>query len=86
MGRKLLTTDEAAERLRRPPETVRYWRHIGEGPPAAKIGRRVFYDEAELDAWIDSHFAAKQSADATNAGPNNRRSPKSESASDVSSP
>lgn len=53
MSGKLLTTDEVAERLRRPPETVRYWRWKGEGPPAFKIGRRVMYDEAQLEAWIE---------------------------------
>ena len=48
---KYLTTDEVAEMLRTPPETVRYWRHIGKGPtvqarsarPICAGGRRVLH-------------------------------------------
>ena len=50
----LLKTAEAAERLRRPVETLRYWRWRGEGPPSFKIGRRVVYDSDALEAWIDA--------------------------------
>lgn len=51
----LLTESEAAERIRRPPETLRYWRWKGEGgPPSFKIGRRVMYDAADLEAWIEA--------------------------------
>lgn len=46
------TTAEVAAQLRRSPETVRYWRHIGYGPPSFKLGRRVLYDTDELTAWI----------------------------------
>lgn len=47
-----LTTDEVAELLRSPAETLRYWRHLGKGPRSFKIGRRVLYDEADVMAWI----------------------------------
>ena len=57
MARKLITTAEVADRVRAPESTVRYWRHAGLGPPAARIGRKVLYDEAEVDAWIEQHFA-----------------------------
>lgn len=50
----LLKTAEAAERLRRPVETLRYWRWRGEGPPSFKIGRAVVYDSDALEAWIDA--------------------------------
>lgn len=50
----LLTTAEFAELARTPAETVRYWRHIGYGPAGFKLGRRVLYDAAEVDAWIQS--------------------------------
>jgi excisionase family DNA binding protein len=59
MTRKLLTTAEVAERLRRPIGTLRYWRHVGEGPRSVRIGRAVLYDEAEVDAWVESHFAER---------------------------
>jgi predicted DNA-binding transcriptional regulator AlpA len=57
MARNLLLTAEAAARLRMPVGTLRYWRHIGHGPPSVKIGRRVMYDADELDAWVERHFA-----------------------------
>jgi DNA-binding transcriptional MerR regulator len=46
-----LTTAEVGERFRTPTETVRYWRHIGYGPPSFKIGRRVLYNETDVDAF-----------------------------------
>jgi excisionase family DNA binding protein len=58
--REYLTTQEVADRLRTSPETVRYWRHRGEGPPSWKCGRRVLYPRDDLDLWI----AAARSASA----------------------
>jgi excisionase family DNA binding protein len=46
-----LTTEEVAERLRTGKETVRYWKHIGK-IRGFKVGRRVLYDEAEIDALV----------------------------------
>ncbi len=51
---KYLTTDEVADLVRTPVETVRYWRHIGKGPRSFKVGRRVLYDADQLQAWIDA--------------------------------
>lgn len=51
-GMRFLTTQEVADRLRTSPETVRYWRHRGEGPPAFKCGRRVLYPADELGHWV----------------------------------
>lgn len=58
MRDNLLVTDEVAEEIRRAPATLRYWRHIGEGPPSFKIGRRVMYRRDELLAWIEAQAAA----------------------------
>lgn len=49
---EFLTGAEVAELLRTSPETIRYWRHRGEGPPSFKCGRRVLYAADELDCWI----------------------------------
>ena len=49
---KLLSIDEAAERLRVPVCTVRNLRLAGRFAPATKIGRRLFWDEADLEEWI----------------------------------
>ena len=49
---ELLTITEAAELLRAPVATLRYWRHLGTGPRSFRLGRRVLYradDLRELD-------------------------------------
>lgn len=54
------TTAEVAARYRTVPGTVRYWRHIGYGPKGTKVGRRVLYTEAALqafDAWLAARAA-----------------------------
>lgn len=51
---KYLTTAEVAELCRTSPETVRYWRHIGSGPTSFKVGRKVLYAAADVDAWLES--------------------------------
>jgi predicted DNA-binding transcriptional regulator AlpA len=51
MGR-LLTLDEVSERTRTPLATLRYWRHMGQGPPTFKLGRRVVAREEDVEAWI----------------------------------
>lgn len=47
---RLLNAAETAERLRVPPGTLRYWRCAGIGPPYVKLGGRVKYDEAYVNA------------------------------------
>ena len=49
---KYLTTVEVAELCRTSPETVRYWRNVRKGPASFKLGRRVLYELADVDAWI----------------------------------
>lgn len=51
---KYLTTQEVAEILRTPAETVRYWRHVGKGPKSFKVpgGRRVLYASDDLERFI----------------------------------
>ena len=49
---ELMTTHEVAELLRRPVETLRYWRWRGEGPPSFKIGARVLYRRVAVLAWL----------------------------------
>ena len=51
----LLTITEAAELLRAPVATLRYWRHLGTGPTSFRLGRRVLYRRDDLHAWIDAH-------------------------------
>ena len=49
-----MTTTEVAQLLRTSPETVRYWRHVGKGPQSFKVGRRVLYDVADVQTWLQS--------------------------------
>jgi len=51
MAIRLLTLDDAAERLGLSPRTIRTWaaRRI---IPVAKIGRRVLIPEADLETWV----------------------------------
>ncbi|SFU09007.1 transcriptional regulator, AlpA family [Geodermatophilus amargosae] len=57
---ELLTITEAAEPLRAPVATLRYWRHIGTGPISFRLGRRVLYRRNDLHAWIDSQHDQDQ--------------------------
>lgn len=50
----LLTIAEAAELLRAPVATLRYWRHLGTGPHSFRVGRRVLYRRDDVSAWIES--------------------------------
>jgi excisionase family DNA binding protein len=51
---ELLTITEAAELLRAPVATLRYWRHLGNGPRSFRLGRRVLYRADDLRSWIDA--------------------------------
>lgn len=62
MAQKLLTLQEAAERLRKTPAALRWMRHVGTGPRSALIGRRIMYLEPELDRWIEEQFDTEVSA------------------------
>ena len=48
----LLTITEAAQRLRVPVTTLRWWRHKDIGPRSFKLGRHVMYQHSDLDAWV----------------------------------
>jgi hypothetical protein len=50
---KLLNTAETSDRLRTPVETLRYWRHTGQGPKSFRIGRRVMYAEQDVITWLE---------------------------------
>ena len=41
-----------------PAETWRYWAWRGEGPRSYRVGRRVYVDRAEFDAWWEAHKAS----------------------------
>jgi excisionase family DNA binding protein len=53
---ELLTITEAAELLRAPVATRRYWRHLGTGPPSFRLGRRVLFRRDDLEAWVEAQL------------------------------
>lgn len=56
----LLLLEEVAELCRQPVSTIRWLRHRGQGPPAFKVGRRLVFRRAEVEAWLRRHEQAQQ--------------------------
>lgn len=52
----LMTMDEVSEMTRIGVNTLRWYRHRSEGPKSAKIGGRVMYRRADVEAWLDAAF------------------------------
>jgi Helix-turn-helix domain len=46
---------KTAKRLRQERRTLRDWRRKGEGPPYVRIGRKIFYNNESLAAWLKQH-------------------------------
>jgi predicted DNA-binding transcriptional regulator AlpA len=61
MSTKLFNQREAAAILRLSERTLERWRVSGAGPRFAKLGRRIGYRQAELEAWITSRVVASTS-------------------------
>jgi DNA-binding transcriptional MerR regulator len=55
MGEILLNA-EVAELTRVPLATLRYWRQIGKGPKSFRLGNRVVYKRADIEAWIEQQY------------------------------
>jgi predicted DNA-binding transcriptional regulator AlpA len=53
---EFLSIDDLALILGYPVQTLRYWRKTGKGPRSAKIGKRILYRRAEVEAWINAAF------------------------------
>lgn len=55
---ELLTLQQVAERYNIAENSLRYWRaQGGTGPKSARIGRRVMYRAADVEAWVEQQFA-----------------------------
>jgi predicted site-specific integrase-resolvase len=52
---KLLSTKEVSAILDLPESTLRYWRCAGLGPPYIKLGGRIKYDEADVNAYVKAN-------------------------------
>lgn len=58
MVRKIIRPEAVSEKTGIALGTLAYWRHRDEGPKSFKLGRRVAYFEDDVDAWIESQYAA----------------------------
>ncbi|MDO8308147.1 MAG: helix-turn-helix domain-containing protein [Actinomycetota bacterium] len=47
-----MTTAEVAVVCRTSAATLRYWRQVGRGPRCFKLGKRVLYETADVEAWL----------------------------------
>lgn len=50
---EFMTTEEVATKAHTSVHTVRYWRKTGYGPQGFRLGRRVLYVAAEVNAWLE---------------------------------
>jgi hypothetical protein len=57
----LLTQREAATLLRLSQRTLERLRLTGTGPAFAKVGRRVFYPQPQLEAWVAGRIVSSTS-------------------------
>lgn len=49
-------TEGTAAYINRPPATLRWWRHVNEGPPSFKLGKRICYRKSDVDRWIQEQY------------------------------
>lgn len=50
--RRMLRTPEAAQYLGLSESQLEKWRQTRSGPPFARFGRAIAYDQRDLDSWI----------------------------------
>lgn len=51
---KLWSTQELADFLGLPIQTIYQWRKRNYGPPGRKMGKHIRYRRSEVERWIDS--------------------------------
>lgn len=55
---KLLDTRATSEKTGVPEATLRWWRHVGEGPRSFTLGKRmVRYAEEDVERWLEEQYA-----------------------------
>jgi excisionase family DNA binding protein len=59
MANEILLIEEVAELTRLPLATLRFYRHAGKGPKSFKLGNRVAFKRADVEAWIESQYQAE---------------------------
>lgn len=57
VSEELWSIDEVSAFLRVPVGTLYQWRHRRIGPRAAKVGRHLRYNPADVRAWLEEQAA-----------------------------
>ncbi|KAB1102662.1 helix-turn-helix domain-containing protein [Micromonospora aurantiaca] len=57
VSEELWSIDEVSAFLRVPVGTLYQWRHRRIGPRAAKVGRHLRYNPADVRAWLEERAA-----------------------------
>lgn len=68
MAGELRNIEQAAEYLGRPVATLYDWRYRNVGPRSAKLGGRIVYRQADLEAWVEAQFAQSRGEELKAAG------------------
>lgn len=55
---EIWSVEDVARFLRVSVETVYRWRKVRYGPPAARVGKHLRYDAADVRAWFKARVAA----------------------------
>lgn len=53
---KFMSYADVARECSVPESTVRYWVHMGQGPPSYKLGRHRRFRRSDVEAWIAERF------------------------------
>jgi excisionase family DNA binding protein len=54
---ELLTVAELAHYLGVPVSTIHFWRGKRQGPPAVKVGKRLYFRVADVAKWLEEQQA-----------------------------
>lgn len=54
----LMTTEQVAEYLAVPVNTLYQWRHRGIAPRAARVGRHLRWKQVDVDRWLDDQSSS----------------------------
>ena len=56
---EILLLEEVSELTRIPVPSLRFYRHAGKGPKSFRLGNRVVYKKADVEAWIEQRYNAE---------------------------
>jgi hypothetical protein len=57
MTKKVIPFTAVSHKTCIPIATLRYWRHIGVGPPLFTIGKKIVAYEEDIDDWVRDQSA-----------------------------